>query len=175
MLGTQCKLDAYHWQMIVHLAWFSVVTHLSGLFALRNRIAKSRWPKYTRIGIMITLLTILLVATIPTIFFNWASWRQPITAAQANSTAICFLDLDYGLKRYRDARDMVPDTVWYQSVTLQSTHQLQSAVFSIVLLVFGLITRLAKLFGVLSRSSNSLIRAPLSSLGKKLVCKTMAR
>lgn len=152
--------------MIVHLAWFSAVTHLSGLFALRNRIAKDSWPKYARVGVMFSLLVALVVATIPTIYFNWAGYETGPSAAWWSSKAICFLDLDYGAQRFRESSARVSPTP-----SLGLTHQFQAAIFSMILLIFGFISRLIKLFGVLSRSSTIYIRAPMSSFGQNLVRK----
>lgn len=175
ILGPRCGLDAYHWQMIVHLAWFSAVTHLSGLVAMRGYIAKLRWARYIRITLMFSLIVILLVATVPTIFFNWgeaANSRRSnvhVTAASANSTAICFLDVAYGVRLYEHtlagARNQTfPGTGLYES--LRDTRQLQITIFSMTLVVFGFATRLVKLSGPLSMSFNVYIREPLSKMGR---------
>lgn len=161
--------------MIVHLSWFSAVTHLSGLFALRGSIAKRRWAKYVRIGLMLCLMIMLIIATIPTVFFNWpkvtvgvgADGKTPLSAANPSSTAICFLDANYGVRRYHDQKESQQYPSQYES--LHDTHKLQITLFSIVMLIFGFVTRSVKLFGPLSRLYGSFVREPLSSSGQELL------
>ncbi|KAK7926715.1 hypothetical protein PG985_003713 [Apiospora marii] len=151
---------------------------------MRGYIAKLRWAKYVRITLMFSLIVILLVATVPTIFFNWgeaANNRRTnvhITSASANSTAMCFLDVNYGVRLYKQilagARDQdLSGTGQYES--LHDTHQLQITIFSMVLVVFGFTTRLVKLFGPLEMSFNMYIREPLSKLGRTCLRHIAAR
>lgn len=37
----ECGLSCYHWQVLVYLAWFSSLTHLSCLTLLRNYLCQS--------------------------------------------------------------------------------------------------------------------------------------
>ncbi|KAK8121245.1 hypothetical protein PG999_005365 [Apiospora kogelbergensis] len=165
ILGPQCGLDAYHWQMIIQLAWFSAVTHLSGLFALRGHIASHYWAKYGRVGLMSVLLIMLLVATFPTLFFNWAErdgfYTSPLT--KPNSPAVCYYNVNYAIQ-LRNSRPS-------QFKGLKNSNQFQSAVFSMFLLVFGFASRLVKLFGPLSRTFSVLTREPLSAMSQNLLRK----
>ncbi|WQF80709.1 hypothetical protein CDEST_05723 [Colletotrichum destructivum] len=66
-------LSAYHWKMVVSLAWFSSVTHLSALTFLRSYLAKHPAGRLWRLGLMLILLVLLSVAFIPTghfVFIN---------------------------------------------------------------------------------------------------------
>ncbi|KAK8128867.1 hypothetical protein PG984_009975 [Apiospora sp. TS-2023a] len=186
ILGPQCGLDAYHWQMIVHLAWFSAVTHLSGLFALRGYIAKRRLVKYIRVGLMFCLVIMLLVATVPTVFFNWNtrlddSSSSPYTAADPESAAVCFLNLNYGVQHFNDrvkSKSDGPSEYPYRRIgyeDLQHTHKFQTTIFSVVMLVFGLTTRSVKLFGPLSRSFSKFLREPVSTISQEYLKKVAQR
>lgn len=64
-------LTAYHWQMVVSLAWFSTVTHLSALTFLRSYLAKHPAGRLWRLALMFILLVLLFVAFIPTGHFNF--------------------------------------------------------------------------------------------------------
>ncbi|KAK8052418.1 hypothetical protein PG993_003803, partial [Apiospora rasikravindrae] len=179
ILGPQCGLDAYHWQMIVHLAWFSAVTHLSGLFALRGCIAKRRWAKYTRVGLMFCLIVMLIVATVPTVFFNWTSIllridsgnsKFQLSAADPESAAMCFLHVNYGAWSYynRTENTRYPHDKY---AALHNTQKLQTTLFSVFMLLFGFTSRSVKLFGLLSRSFSMFVREPLSELGREILRK----
>lgn len=181
ILGPQCGLDAYHWQMIVHLAWFSAVTHLSGLFALRGYVVSRRWTKYGRLGFMFILMIMLLVATFPTLFFDWREdwrdsweeindWPRIITMARQNSRAVCFFNINYVIQ----LRNHLVAGPFISRHLMENSHQFQAVVFSMFLLAFGFVSRLVKLSGPLSRTFSVLIREPLSAMGQKLLRKSMS-
>lgn len=48
----RCGLDAIHSQIAVFLAWFSTVTHLSGLEVLRTHLNTYVWSKHLRFSLM---------------------------------------------------------------------------------------------------------------------------
>lgn len=57
-----CEISSYHLNLICSLAWFSSVTHLSSVFALRHywREESNAIALYTRIGLMFCVFTLLL-------------------------------------------------------------------------------------------------------------------
>ena len=61
-----CGLSAYHWQMVVYLAWFSSLTHLTTLTLLRRYFRNSPGPRLWRIFLMLVMVTMLGVALLPT-------------------------------------------------------------------------------------------------------------
>ena len=57
------ELSAYHWQVVVNLAWFSSLTHLTTLTFLRHRLRQQRDMANSRaifMGIIIVLLAVSL-------------------------------------------------------------------------------------------------------------------
>jgi hypothetical protein len=68
---TICGLQAYHWQIIVHVAWFSSITHLSALSFLRHYLVNGRKELYIRGILMAILASLLAVAVSLTGHFDW--------------------------------------------------------------------------------------------------------
>lgn len=120
-ISISCGLQAYHWQIVVYLAWFSSVTHLSCLTILRQYLSRRPTETYVRYILMVVLVLVLMVAIVPTGFFNWASkeagpiwtgyggtflvggddiWEVIFTAADQSSPASCFLDIRLGSRIY---------------------------------------------------------------------------
>ncbi|WYZ36429.1 hypothetical protein EsH8_XIV_000029 [Colletotrichum jinshuiense] len=66
-------LSAYHWQMIIYLAWFSSMTHLSALTFLRTYFANHPAGRLWRVLIMSLLVILLFIGLIPTGHFNFIS------------------------------------------------------------------------------------------------------
>ncbi|KAK1477975.1 hypothetical protein CABS01_03277 [Colletotrichum abscissum] len=176
-------LSALHWQIITYLAWFSSVTHLSGLTVLRRYFQTRPLERSLRITLMLTLLSILIVAMIPSGFFNWKSPRadstdpQPI-AALAKSPAACFFNLACGEQLYRESfrrsctefcyksyneseqqsnclRDFPSYLDGFDCRRLGKSSALQEMVISTVLLLFGFASRAFKLS---SRASSTIHR-----------------
>ncbi|KAF6783880.1 hypothetical protein CSOJ01_15836 [Colletotrichum sojae] len=81
-------LSAYHWKMLVFLAWFSSVTHLSALTFLRGYFAVHPAGRLWRISMMFFLLVLLFVGFIPTGHFEFLG--DKVTYAQ-------FVDLGQAL------------------------------------------------------------------------------
>jgi hypothetical protein len=79
-------LPAYYWQVLVHLAWLSIITQQGALLFTGKYFREHRWQRNFRLVLMAVLLVLLLAAMIPTAFFNWYSKKFPIT--------ITILDID---------------------------------------------------------------------------------
>lgn len=62
----QCSLSMFHWQIIVFLAWFSSMTHLSTLTFLRRYMHQHKRVLYVRLPLMAVFGGMLLVALLPT-------------------------------------------------------------------------------------------------------------
>jgi hypothetical protein len=67
----RCGLSSYHWQVVVYLAWFSSITHLSCLTFLRSYLYNHPEERAWRLIGMGILILMLLAAFIPTGNFNW--------------------------------------------------------------------------------------------------------
>ncbi|KAL8388257.1 hypothetical protein RB595_009355 [Gaeumannomyces hyphopodioides] len=109
--GPGPTISAYHWQMVVHLAWFAMATHLAGLSVLRIYLRHHPSKRLLRFLLTLLLLMLLLVAMVPAVFFNWKeryflsepTYRElpglMLSAANASSPAVCFFNI--GLSRSR--------------------------------------------------------------------------
>ncbi|KXH37099.1 hypothetical protein CSIM01_00161 [Colletotrichum simmondsii] len=64
-------LSTYHWQMVVCLAWFSTMTHLSALTFLRTYLHNHPAGRLWRLLLMSLLTALLAVSFVPTGHFNF--------------------------------------------------------------------------------------------------------
>ncbi|ROW03022.1 hypothetical protein VMCG_05817 [Cytospora schulzeri] len=194
-ISIKCGLQAYHWQILVYLAWFSSVTHLSCLTVLRRYLGRRPTETYIRYTLMVILLIVLMVAAVPTGFFNWFSvegetwdWEDGCrrtmdgttlaTAAIQSSPAICFLDIELGRQNYHRAANYsfyVCGQVFKSSEnnkqSLGNTAALQAMVVSVVLLALGFISRSVKLFKSMSMTVDRGFRQPVSNLAQRFLTK----
>ncbi|KAF2098993.1 hypothetical protein NA57DRAFT_56623 [Rhizodiscina lignyota] len=67
----RCGLSAYHWQILVYLAWFSSVTHLCCLTFLQNYLYNRPGQRLWRLVSMLIIVVMLVVALVPTCYFDW--------------------------------------------------------------------------------------------------------
>lgn len=61
-----CALSTYHWEIVVYLAWFSSLTHLTTLTALRALFRKSYTLAYWRVFFIGCTIVLLATALAPT-------------------------------------------------------------------------------------------------------------
>lgn len=66
-----CGLSVYHWQTVVHLGWFSCLTHLSTLSALRTYLHLNKAARAWRLFLMTVLAILVFLAFIPTAHFEF--------------------------------------------------------------------------------------------------------
>ncbi|KAL3295306.1 hypothetical protein RB213_005380 [Colletotrichum asianum] len=154
----RCGLDAIHWQIAVFLAWFSTVTHLSGLEVLRTHLNTYVWSKHLRFSLMSLLLILLLVGIVPTGFFS-------LRNKNFSSPAVCYFDLNYGFWRFKETLGQSD----FPEMQLERTPAYQAMVYSMVLLVLGFGTRSMKLLHPLSRTFKLNVRQPISSRVRRLL------
>ena len=109
-------LSSYHWQLIVQLAWFASITHLSALSFLRHYLHNHKKERIWRITLMLVLLILLCVAVEPTGHFEWHRWG-------AGTPAKCS----------------------FQKRMDTSTTAFQSMIITIALLIYGYLIRIAKM------------------------------
>src|SRR5947207_386718 len=90
-----CGISAYHWQILVYLAWFSSLTHLTCLTVLRNYLFNNPGQRLWRWVAMGVIIVMLVVALYPTGSFDWvgnSTFSIPADQLQPppSSYAICF-------------------------------------------------------------------------------------
>jgi hypothetical protein len=115
-----CDIVAYHWQYMIYLAWLASVTHLASLSFLRNHLVKNRVKCTWRLTAMAIIQVLLSVAVGLSTTFGGDPWL----VGEGGRPAICY---------FRER----PDT---KSVAFQS------AIKMILLLIWGLAIRIAKMF-----------------------------
>jgi len=178
-------LSAYHWRLVVYLAWFANLTHLSTLTFLRNYLQRHRRERNWRVLSMVVLLVLLVTAEVPTAFFNWpnagdVNWEYTVllptlpepTAATPASIARCFFNMTLGRQRYDDANvcwTHDPKENIMCDVALSETTAFQSMLLSVLLLVFNFVTRVVKLSRRLSAVVHERIRDRLSRWLKNMI------
>ena len=88
-----CGLSAYHWQVLVYLAWFSAITHMSALTFLRNYLYNHQGERLWRLISMAFFQVMLIVAMVPTANFNWLYDSGDNVIANASDYAVCFFQI----------------------------------------------------------------------------------
>lgn len=144
----RCGISAYHWQRIVHLAWFSSITHLSCLTCLRDYFYEHRWAQLWRIPGMVTLIIMLVVALVPTAHYAWEiNDMAKYTRPRPSDHAICWFN----------HHELVNPWDAYEFSNLRQRQSVAT-----VLLVLGMVNRLWRLyhqptvrFTVIRRSTSS--------------------
>ncbi len=124
----RCGLQSYHWQVLVYLAWFSSLTHLSCLTFLRNYLYNHPGELIWRLSSMFILVVMLLVAMIPTGNFGWSGHDEGK-----------FTPSTYALCSFGQSMDT-------------SSVSFTSMMISTILLVFGFASRAVRLSKSLSVS-----------------------
>lgn len=137
-------ISAYHFQLVSQVAWFSSLTHICGLTILRRYFHSRPIEKWVRLGCMILLALMLLIAILPTLFFNWirADDDTEGTASQPGTDAICLYNIPRAVQWYSASSSSGP----YQGPqSLGTTAAYQNGIVSIVLLIMSLVSRTIKL------------------------------
>lgn len=146
-----CGLSSYHWQIIVYLAWFSSVTHLTTLTVLRQYFRNNPLIRNWRAAFMLATVVLLGVALLPTANPVWG--RTPGVPAQ------CFFNaLDPGWNYdHRTA-----DSLHYSSAP--------SVYISLVVLSVSFVTRIITLFEKSSVFTTRWMRSKPGGLLKRWLC-----
>ena len=120
-------LSAYHWQIVAYLAWFSSVTHMATLTALRQYFRDHPALRFWRSMLMVLTVLMLVLALLPT----GSGWWYPEFKAPG-IPAICYF------------KQLNPRGGWIESVNSGAPY-LPTMMISMLGLLFGLLTRLMKL------------------------------
>ncbi|KAJ2979292.1 hypothetical protein NQ176_g3350 [Zarea fungicola] len=130
-LQLNCGLSAYHWQMLVNLAWFSSLTHLSCLTFLRSYLYHRHVERTWRLIAMGLLIVLLVFALIPTGNYAWGPAGSNSRSASATPGPT---PSDYARCHYfYGPRDIVDNLTFV------------SMILSVLLVVCGFLIRLVKL------------------------------
>lgn len=65
-------IDRYHWQILVYLAWFSSLTHLTTLTVLRQHFLHNPAARLGRVVLMLITVAMLAIALLPTGDTQWS-------------------------------------------------------------------------------------------------------
>ncbi|KAM7210678.1 hypothetical protein V8F06_013939 [Rhypophila decipiens] len=132
-----CGVSSYHWYLIVYLAWFASLTHLSGLTFLRHHLHNHQGARSWRLFCMFVLLVLLAVALFPTAHFDlsYIDYNNGNIIDEDNAGkdfkltdhAVCYFKIK------EEPYGILPDR-W------------DSMVVSMALLVYGYLIRALKLF-----------------------------
>jgi hypothetical protein len=184
VLLLQGSLSAYHWQIIIYLAWFSNLTHQAALLFLRGYLRKHPRERLWRFCLMTVLVVMMVVALVPTVFFNWnepqcfstsgyylsedaMTCLNCSSAAYPAAPARCFYDYATTIN-LRDTPSLCQRSPYASSqpdiepVDLAGSTALQSAIVSIVVLVLSYTLRAIRLFEVLSSILQHQVRSSLA-------------
>lgn len=142
----RCGLSAYHWQIMVYLAWFSSITHLCCLTFLRNYLFNHPGQRLWRLISMFIIIIMLVVALVPTGYFDWSS---------PASYAICYFG------RSPLGRSGLPNSYL-------------TMIFSCSLLILGFLTRVIRLHKVLSIDFILRMKSWLSKVARRCLWRVYA-
>lgn len=170
----KCGISTYQWQVLVYLAWFSSLTHLSCLTLLRNYLHQRPAERIWRLICMFVLLVLLSLALLPTGNYRW-QYGYPATPTgrpAPQDYAICYLrpgqgrdtipnpgfaSIDYG--QSRPGRPSYGHTL--------SGNSTMAMCISVVLMSVGFVCRVSKLHQCLSNFLTGCIRDRSSHLLRK--------
>ena len=134
-------ISNYHWQMLVYLAWFSSLTHLTTLTVLRQYFQDNRKARLWRAVLMLVTVMMLGAALLPTGDTLWLNASEPLLWLDPNhrnhlvpilAPALCY----FRRLGSQDSDDRFKIQSWTGT----------SMIISLVVLISGYITRMLKLW-----------------------------
>ncbi|KAJ5337496.1 uncharacterized protein N7506_005518 [Penicillium brevicompactum] len=160
----KCGISTHQWQVLVYLAWFSSLTHLSCLTLLRNCLHQRPAERIWRLVCMFVLVVLLILAFLPTANYRWQyGYSAKSTGHPALQVyAICYLR---PVQRPDPARNHM-----YASVDnghAFSDSSIMAMSISVVLLFVGFVCRVLKMHQSLSYFFARTIRGSISRMLRK--------
>ncbi|ORX96691.1 hypothetical protein BCR34DRAFT_578514 [Clohesyomyces aquaticus] len=137
----RCGISIYHWQILVYLAWFCSLTHLSCLTVLRNHLYNHPGERLWRLIGMGALVALLVAALLPT--GNYGSDTEP------SAYAICL----------------------FKHIAKTDNLDYASMIISILLVGLGFVSRIVRLHHSLSITVVGTSRGYLSELSRQFLRK----
>lgn len=165
-----CGISSYHWQIMVYLAWFSTVAHMSSLTSVQDYLSTRPWQRNIRFLITLALLAMLITALVPTAYFQWSAdlsmyRRGHLSKPELQALpAACFLQPTSASQIWESQYCLTSDPLCMFRSTFVDNGPFQSAVFSIFLLLFTFVSRTVKLFAPLSTLARRCLTRPISRL-----------
>lgn len=102
-------LPVYYWQIVVQLTWFSSVTHLATMSLLQQYFWKYSAARWWRIGLMIVLAAMQILALVPSGFADWGTTisGDEVTLSYSIPVACYYSQSDYrpGGRIYNQIRE----------------------------------------------------------------------
>lgn len=131
------SLQCYHYQVIIQLAWFSSLCHLTCLTFLRNYLYNRPGERTWRLLSMGLLIGMLTVGMVPTGAYDWAGFCK--SSPQSKPAPF-----DFAIEYFN-----IPDfNTDYRKAHLTK----YTMIISIFLLVVGFLIRVIRLFEFLSKN-----------------------
>jgi hypothetical protein len=118
----RCDLSMYHWQKIVHTAWFACVTHFCCLTFLRDHLLHNRSTQLWRVPSMVVLTTMIIYAL--TTLSQYDQKESGLIFIADEDYAICHLKPFFNTKDWNGIKGII----------------------SIIFLGFGMINRIRRLY-----------------------------
>lgn len=152
------KISFYHWNVLVSLAWFSSLTHLSALTLLRSYFRSRLLLRMFRLFLM-TGFAILLIGAMYPLYYNGARKTYEFPNPSGNITEERYLiPPSYPARCLYSSPKMDEGTVG-RNLTFGAT----------VVLVFGYTTRVIKLFSSTDSIARKVLRGWPKRLGVKML------
>ena len=86
----QCGISAYHWQIMVFVAWFASFSFLSAMTFLEGYFQTNNNMRLIRVGFMIILASLLIAALLPTGSRNWLNLFHEGEGYYPSLSTACF-------------------------------------------------------------------------------------
>lgn len=148
-------LSAYHWMVIVDLAWFSSLTHLACLTLLRNFFFNHPLQRMARLSFMGVLAILLVVGLSFTGHYAWLSLNYDNLSFEISVVLSGYPTYtDLTTIAYPATCRSIPNPIRHPTTWVYS-----SMVVSIVLIAFGFLGRVIKLHEFLSVSLCARLRS----------------
>ena len=160
----KCGISTHQWQVLVYLAWFSSLTHLSCLTLLRNYLHQRPAERIWRLFCMFVLVVLLILAFLPTANYRW---QYGYSAKSTGRPAL----QDYAICYLRPVQR--PDPAWnYMHASVDNGHAFSDSAImamsiSVTLLFVGFVCRVFKMHQSLSYFFARTIRGSISRMLRK--------
>lgn len=162
----RCGISTYQWQVLVYLAWFSSLTHLSCLTLLRRYLFHRRGERIWRLVCMSILVILLILALIPTANYRWQYNVYPRGPGppSAKDYAICYLKPMGGNENpweFGGFGSFAGDGY--------NDHATVAMLISVILMFIGFVSRIFKMHQTLSTLFSQTIRGKISHVLRKVL------
>lgn len=162
----RCGISTYQWQVLVYLAWFSSLTHLSCLTLLRRYLFHRRGERIWRLVCMSILVILLILALIPTANYRWQYNVYPRGPGppSAKDYAICYLKPIGGNEdpwEFGGLGSFAGDGY--------NDHATVAMLISVILMFIGFVSRIFKMHQTLSTLFSQTIRGKISHVLRKIL------